>query len=210
MPERSELVVSREVPGRHPVVALGRPGLHFPSQSEVDGQLRGRAPVVLRVHREVFLCERGLDVGAGADPPDPAPEQHGRGVHAALRVRRHERRDAAAGGRVLEVVVAAGMRERRRHRDGCLLEVPVIGQQTAILHAALVDPPAAHFRDAAGHAVVGLELTLGSEGAPRQRRPVAATAVAAGVAVWIDNRRRTRQRHDVLDVGRDAEARCSR
>ena len=205
-PGRAEGALSREIPRRHAVGPLGRPRLHFPPQPEVDRQLRRRAPVVLRVDREVLLREVRGDVGARADPPDPRPEQHRRGIDAALRVGRHERRHAAARGRVLEVEVAALVRKRRRHRDRRLLGVVVVRQQVAELQSGLVHPLAARLRQAAAHAVVGLPFARRPECAGRQARPVAAATVApTAVAVRGHGRSVAGLEHVRKQVVGDAE-----
>src|SRR5689334_19924776 len=54
----------------HAVVALRGSGLKIPTQAEIDRELGGGAPVILRVERDVRLAESCQQICAGADPPE--------------------------------------------------------------------------------------------------------------------------------------------
>ena len=108
--ERTERIHSRKVVSAEPVVALGRPGLEIPPETEVDGQLRGRSPIILRVQGKIFLRESRRNVFSGPDPPLVLSRQQRGAVDAVLQIRRVLRSRATGCGGVLEREVTAHVR----------------------------------------------------------------------------------------------------
>src|SRR5262249_19102091 len=72
---RPEITLRGKIGAGHPVVAFGGAGLKVPTQAEVDSEFGSGAPIVLRIHCEILLRERGRHIGAWTDPPQAGAEQ---------------------------------------------------------------------------------------------------------------------------------------
>src|SRR5262249_8490273 len=76
---------AREIDGTEPVVALGRTGLHIPTQPEVERQPVSSAPVVLAVERVVLLRQRQTQLEARSHAQVPGAQQQRRHTQAVVR-----------------------------------------------------------------------------------------------------------------------------